>query len=87
MKNRFSNHQMFRSRYLCSDFIYVVLFPQFVSVIHWPDKVDTYGCLAGYAVSVVMRVAGAVSQFNLHSCYFAKFCIFQKLQQLKKETI
>lgn len=44
--------------YLCSDLVYVVLFPQLLTVVHWPSLVDTYGCLAGYFVAVVLRVAG-----------------------------
>ncbi|XP_076162183.1 high-affinity choline transporter 1 isoform X2 [Ptiloglossa arizonensis] len=44
--------------YLCSDLIYVVLFPQLLTVVHWPSLVDTYGCLAGYFVAVVLRLCG-----------------------------
>ncbi|KAG7202181.1 hypothetical protein KM043_015861 [Ampulex compressa] len=44
--------------YLCSDLVYVVLFPQLLTVIHWPSLVDTYGCLAGYLIAVTLRVAG-----------------------------
>lgn len=44
--------------YLCSDVVYVVLFPQLLTVVHWPSLVDTYGCLAGYFVAVVLRLCG-----------------------------
>ncbi|CAK9797346.1 High-affinity choline transporter 1 [Anthophora plagiata] len=44
--------------YLCSDLVYVVLFPQLLTVVHWPSLVDTYGCLAGYFVAVVLRLCG-----------------------------
>ncbi|XP_015521804.1 high affinity choline transporter 1 [Neodiprion lecontei] len=44
--------------YLCSDLVYVVLFPQLLAVVHWPNCVDTYGCLFGYLVAVVLRVSG-----------------------------
>ncbi|XP_033309945.1 high-affinity choline transporter 1-like isoform X2 [Bombus bifarius] len=44
--------------YLSSDLVYVVLFPQLLTVIHWPSLVDTYGCLAGYFVAVVLRLCG-----------------------------
>ncbi|XP_025075793.1 high-affinity choline transporter 1-like isoform X2 [Pogonomyrmex barbatus] len=44
--------------YLCSDLVYVVLFPQLLAVIHWPTMVDTYGCLAGYFIAIVLRLAG-----------------------------
>ncbi|XP_018307944.1 LOW QUALITY PROTEIN: high-affinity choline transporter 1 [Mycetomoellerius zeteki] len=44
--------------YLCSDLVYVVLFPQLLAVIHWPTMVDTYGCLAGYFIAIVLRLGG-----------------------------
>ncbi|XP_012538120.2 high affinity choline transporter 1 [Monomorium pharaonis] len=44
--------------YLCSDLVYVVLFPQLLAVIHWPTMVDTYGCLAGYFIAIVLRFGG-----------------------------
>nr|XP_034191242.1 high-affinity choline transporter 1-like [Osmia lignaria] len=44
--------------YLCSDLVYVVLFPQLLTVVHWPSLVDTYGCLAGYFIAVVLRLCG-----------------------------
>lgn len=48
----------FVRRYLCSDLVYVVLFPQLLAVIHWPTMVDTYGCLAGYFIAIVLRLGG-----------------------------
>ncbi|XP_018370907.1 PREDICTED: high-affinity choline transporter 1-like isoform X2 [Trachymyrmex cornetzi] len=44
--------------YLCADLVYVVLFPQLLAVIHWPTMVDTYGCLAGYFIAIVLRLGG-----------------------------
>ncbi|KAI4484764.1 hypothetical protein M0804_007330 [Polistes exclamans] len=44
--------------YLSSDLVYVVLFPQLLAIIYWPSLIDTYGCLAGYFVAVVLRVGG-----------------------------
>lgn len=44
--------------YLCSDLVYVVLFPQLLAVIHWPTMVDTYGCLAGYFIAIILRLSG-----------------------------
>jgi len=48
----------FVRRYLCSDLVYVVLFPQLLAVIHWPSMVDTYGCLAGYFIAIILRLGG-----------------------------
>ena len=42
---------------LCSDFSYVVLFPQFVCVVHVPN-VNIYGSLLGYFLSWFLRLTG-----------------------------
>ena len=42
---------------LCSDFSYVVLFPQFVCVVHVPN-VNIYGSLLGYFLSWFFRLTG-----------------------------
>ncbi|XP_022206261.2 high-affinity choline transporter 1 [Nilaparvata lugens] len=44
--------------YLCSDLVYVVLFPQLLLVVHWPGGVTTYGCLAAYIVGLALRILG-----------------------------
>nr|CAD7265800.1 unnamed protein product [Timema shepardi] len=36
--------------YLCSDLVYVILFPQLLLVVHWPNGVNKYGSLTAYAV-------------------------------------
>ncbi|XP_048763868.2 high-affinity choline transporter 1-like [Ostrea edulis] len=43
--------------YLCSDLVYVVLFPQLVCVIYL-KKSNTYGSLLGYVVGMFFRIAG-----------------------------
>ena len=42
---------------LCSDFSYVVLFPQFLCVVHVPN-VNIYGSLLGYFLSWFLRLTG-----------------------------
>ncbi|XP_063237409.1 high-affinity choline transporter 1-like isoform X2 [Bacillus rossius redtenbacheri] len=44
--------------YLCSDLVYVILFPQLLLVVHWADGVNTYGCLASYVVGLLVRLLG-----------------------------
>lgn len=44
--------------YLCSDLVYVVLFPQLLLVVHWSSGVTTYGCLAAYIVGLSLRILG-----------------------------
>nr|XP_012226042.1 PREDICTED: high-affinity choline transporter 1-like [Linepithema humile]XP_012226051.1 PREDICTED: high-affinity choline transporter 1-like [Linepithema humile] len=51
--------------YLCSDLVYVVLFPQLLAVIHWPSMVDTYGCLAGYFIAIILRLAGGERELGI----------------------
>nr|KAG5702452.1 hypothetical protein BaRGS_027539 [Batillaria attramentaria] len=42
---------------LCSDLMYVILFPQFTLVL-WFTQSNAYGCLAGYSVAFLLRVLG-----------------------------
>ena len=43
--------------YLCADLVYVILFPQLVSVVHLRDT-NTYGSLAGYTIGLIFRMLG-----------------------------
>ena len=43
--------------YLCADLVYVILFPQLVSVVHLKDT-NTYGSLAGYCIGLTFRMMG-----------------------------
>ncbi|XP_050394898.2 high affinity choline transporter 1 [Patella vulgata] len=42
---------------LCSDLMYVILFPQFTCVL-FIEVTNGYGCLVGYFLSVVLRILG-----------------------------
>ena len=48
----------------CSDFVYVVLFPQFFCVVYF-SKCNTYGSLSGYLVSLVLRFGGGDSLLGI----------------------
>jgi high affinity choline transporter 7 len=43
--------------YLCSDFVYTILFPQFVTAL-FDKKANTYGAIAGFIVSFILRFGG-----------------------------
>ncbi|KAL7072700.1 hypothetical protein ACQ4LE_008151 [Meloidogyne hapla] len=43
--------------YLCADLVYVILFPQLLCVVYF-HKSNTYGCLAGYFVGLILRLSG-----------------------------
>ena len=43
--------------FLCSDFVYAILFPQLVTAL-FDKKANRYGSIAGFAVSLVLRIGG-----------------------------
>ncbi|KRZ38777.1 High-affinity choline transporter 1, partial [Trichinella pseudospiralis] len=43
--------------FLCSDLVYVILFPQLLCVVYM-KKANTYGALSGYIVGLFFRVSG-----------------------------
>uniref|UniRef100_A0A8D8VTW5 High-affinity choline transporter 1 n=1 Tax=Cacopsylla melanoneura TaxID=428564 RepID=A0A8D8VTW5_9HEMI len=43
---------------VCSDIVYVVLFPQLVVVVHWANQVNSYGCLVSFILGLVLRATG-----------------------------
>ncbi|KAG8301420.1 hypothetical protein J6590_054342 [Homalodisca vitripennis] len=51
--------------YLCSDLVYVILFPQLLLIVHWSRGVTTYGCLASYIVGLSLRVLGGEKDIGL----------------------
>ena len=50
-------HSIYGLFLLCSDLVYVVLFPQLVCVIYLSFS-NTYGSITGYFVSLLLRLAG-----------------------------
>ena len=50
--------------FLCGDMVYVILFPQLVSVIYLKGS-NTYGSLAGFTFGVTMRLLGGENAFKL----------------------
>ena len=50
--------------YLCGDLVYVILFPQLVSVIYL-DWTNTYGSLAGYIIGLLFRLLGGENAVRL----------------------
>jgi len=43
--------------FLCSDFVYAILFPQLVTAL-FDKKANMYGSIAGFTVSLVLRLGG-----------------------------
>ena len=50
--------------FLCSDLVYVVLFPQLCCVIYY-KKSNTYGSLVAYIVGIALRLSAGESMFGL----------------------
>lgn len=43
---------------MCSDLVYVILFPQLLMVVHFPHHCNTYGSLVAYIVALLVRLSG-----------------------------
>lgn len=43
---------------MCSDLVYVILFPQLLMVVHFKNHCNTYGSLAAYIVAFFVRLSG-----------------------------
>ena len=56
---------VFPRRALCSDLVYVILFPQLLCVVHFPDWCNTYGSLFSYCLGLGIRVTGGESLVGL----------------------
>lgn len=50
--------------FLCSDFVYCILFPQLVTAL-FDRKANTYGAMAGFAISFILRFGGGEPALNL----------------------
>lgn len=50
--------------YLCSDLVYVILFPQLVCVVYFRGT-NTYGSLAGYFVGLFFRLSGGEDAISI----------------------
>lgn len=43
---------------MCSDLVYVILFPQLLMVVHFKHYCNTYGSLSAYIIAFLVRVSG-----------------------------
>ena len=50
---------------LTSDLIYVMLFPQLLLTVYWPNCMNTYGSLVGYIVGAILRFGGGEATFGI----------------------
>lgn len=50
---------------MCSDLVYVILFPQLLMVVHFKNHCNTYGSLAAYIVAFFVRLSGGEPVMHL----------------------
>lgn len=50
---------------MCSDLVYVILFPQLLMVVHFKKYCNTYGSLAAYIVALLVRLTGGEKMLGL----------------------
>ncbi|XP_049863344.1 high-affinity choline transporter 1 [Schistocerca gregaria] len=50
---------------MCSDLVYVILFPQLLMVVHFKHHCNTYGSLAAYLVAFFVRISGGEQLMGL----------------------
>jgi len=50
---------------LCSDLVYVILFPQLLMVVHFPEYCNTYGSLFSYCLGMAVRISGGEKLIGL----------------------
>ncbi|XP_011302945.1 high-affinity choline transporter 1 [Fopius arisanus] len=50
---------------MCSDLVYVILFPQLLMVVHFKDYCNTYGSLSAYIIAMIVRLSGGEAVIGL----------------------
>ncbi|KAL7055628.1 hypothetical protein AAHC03_022868 [Spirometra sp. Aus1] len=69
---------------LCSDLVYVILFPQLVSVLFLPFS-NTYGSLAGFVVGLVLRLTAGEPIFRMAA--LIKYPFYDELTDTQRAPI
>jgi high affinity choline transporter 7 len=67
--------------FLCSDLVYVVLFPQLFCVVY-VSNTNTYGSLVAYWIGIFLRLSGGEPLFNLPA--LIKFPMFDEENQTQR---
>ncbi len=60
--NFLSSYSVYRA--MCSDLVYVILFPQLLIVVHFKDWCNTYGSLFAYILGMSIRICGGEPLIN-----------------------
>jgi high affinity choline transporter 7 len=67
--------------FLCSDLVYVVLFPQLFCVIYLKNT-NTYGSMTAYWVGICLRLLGGEPLFHLPA--YTKYPLYDEVNQIQK---
>jgi high affinity choline transporter 7 len=67
--------------FLCSDLVYVVLFPQLVTVVYFKNT-NTYGSMCAYWVGIILRLSGGEPLFNIKP--FIPFPLYDAENQIQR---
>ncbi|XP_066251445.1 high-affinity choline transporter 1 [Euwallacea similis] len=67
---------------MCSDLVYVILFPQLLMVVHFKDYCNTYGSLAAYIMAFLVRISGGEPLMHLPA--FIHFPGYDEVQKVQK---
>lgn len=50
---------------MCSDLVYVILFPQLLMAVHFKNYCNTYGSLSAYIIAFIIRLSGGENIIGL----------------------
>ncbi|XP_022900067.1 high-affinity choline transporter 1 [Onthophagus taurus] len=67
---------------MCSDLVYVILFPQLLMVVHFKDYCNTYGSLAAYIIAFVVRISGGEPLMGLDPFIYYPGFDYEEQRQL-----
>ena len=67
--------------FLCSDLVYVVLFPQLLCAVHMKTS-NTYGSLCGYMIGILLRLLAGEALFNIPP--ILKYPLFDEANEIQK---
>ena len=76
------------SRSMCSDLVYVILFPQLLMVVHFKKHCNTYGSLSAYIVAFLIRLSGGEPMMGLPALiHFPGYDPVEKVQLFPFRTM
>lgn len=73
---------------MCSDLVYVILFPQLLMVVHFKNYCNTYGSLTAYIMAFIVRITGGEPIMGLPAfIYYPGYDDIKKIQMFPFRTM